>query len=200
MAGKAARDMEYPLESAKEHSVEEYKIEIGEGQLREWLETFRDKPGEVVMVILRPGGKVLLITKDFYPPGAYRMPTGGMHHRETPEEALVREAKEETGFRVNIERNLGTIHWVFRSGDRGIEYYSHVFLISEIADEPIAEDEHERITGFREVDIRELGSIAEELRNLTGRWHDWGVFRAIPHEVVYRELCKSDEATDADRS
>lgn len=180
--------------------MEKYEIEIGEGLLEEWLETFRDKPGEVVMVILRPGGKVLLITKDFYPPGAYRMPTGGMHHRETPEEALVREAKEETGSRVNIERKIGTIHWVFRSGDRTVEYYSHVFLIAETDGEPVSEDADERITGFKEVEICELGGIAEELRNLTGRWHDWGVFRAIPHEVVYRELCQSDEATDADRS
>lgn len=192
--------MEYPLESAKEHSVEEYQIEIGEVQLQEWLETFRDKPGEVVMVILRPGGKVLLITKDFYPPGAYRMPTGGMHHGETPEEALVREAKEETGFRVNIERKLGTIHWVFRSGDSSVEYYSHVFLISEIADEPVAEDENERITGYKEVGVCDLSGVAQELINLTGRWRDWGRYRGMAHDFVYSALCQDADASGSDPS
>jgi 8-oxo-dGTP pyrophosphatase MutT (NUDIX family) len=195
-AGKAARDMEYPLESAKEHSVEEYEIEIVEGQLGEWLETFRGKPGEVVMAILRPGERVLLITKDFYPPGTYRMPTGGIHQGETPEEALVREAKEETGFAANIERKLGAIHWVFRSGDRTLEYYSHVFLISETADEPVAEDENERITGYKEVSICDLREVAQELINLPGRWRDWGRFRGMVHDFVYSALCPGAEKPD----
>jgi 8-oxo-dGTP pyrophosphatase MutT (NUDIX family) len=107
----------------------------------------------------------------------------------SPEEALVREAREETGFSVTIERRLGEIHWVFEHGDRRIEFRSHVFLLAEASDEPVVLDPDERITGFKEVSICELGDIAEQLRNLTGRWHDWGVFRAIPHEMVYDTLC-----------
>ena len=163
-------------------------IEVGDGLIRDWFSKLANKRGEVVMVILRPGGKVLLNTKDFYPPGVYRLPSGGMHPGETPEETLIREAQEETGFRVTIERKLAEVHWTFKIADRVVEFRSHVFLISETTAEPAVEDPNERITGFAEVEICELQDVARRLRDLTGEWRDWGVFRAIPHEIAYRVL------------
>ena len=166
--------------------VLERTISIGDG---DWFAGLMKRPGEVVMVFLRPGAKVLLNTKDFYPEGAYRLPSGGIHKGESPEETLVREAREETGLSAGIERKIAEIHWTFEHGDARGEFTSHIFLIAETREKPVVQDPDERITAFMEVGICELGEIADQLRNLTGRWHDWGVFRAYPHEVAFRELC-----------
>jgi 8-oxo-dGTP pyrophosphatase MutT (NUDIX family) len=171
--------------------MEEYQIEVGEGLIQDWLAKIGEKPGEVVMVFLRPGGRVLLNTKEFYPTGTYRLPTGSMHRDETPEDALVREAQEETGFRVRAQDKLGTIHWVFRHGGDTVEYYSHVFLIPETTDQPVVEDPHERITGYKEVAIRDLRRVGDELMNMPDRWRDWGVFRGLVHVFVHDKLCNS---------
>src|SRR5688572_27653789 len=41
-----------------------------------------DRYGEVCMVIRRPNGRLLTAIKTFYPRGAYRLLTGGIHHGE----------------------------------------------------------------------------------------------------------------------
>ncbi len=169
--------------------MEEYQIEVEGGTLGDWIEKIREKPGEVAMVFLRPGGKVLLNTKDFYPPGTYRLPTGSMHHGETPEEALVREVREETGFRVSDWRKLGAIHWVFKHDSGTAEYYSHVFLIPETTEQPTVQDPDEQITDYREVPVCDLHEVGENLMNMPGRWHDWGVFRGLVHLFVHKKLC-----------
>jgi len=50
----------------------------------------RDRYGEVLMAVRRPSGKLLLAIKTFYPRGAYRLPTGGIHHGESIHDALLR--------------------------------------------------------------------------------------------------------------
>lgn len=80
-----------------------------------------DRCGEVCMVIRRPNGKVLLSTKTFYPPGAYRLPTGGIEPSEGIFAALLREAHEETGLLLAVRRFLTDISYrtkAGRSGDR----------------------------------------------------------------------------------
>src|SRR5262245_8008181 len=59
-----------------------------------------DRFGEVCMVIRRPRGTLLTAIKTFYPPGAYRLLTGGVGHGEPIDAALLREVDEETGLEV----------------------------------------------------------------------------------------------------
>ena len=70
------------------------------------------------MVIRRPNGRILLSIKTFYPRGAYRLPTGGIHPGEGVHDALVREAHEETGLDLTVERFLARIAY-FAGGPRG---------------------------------------------------------------------------------
>src|SRR2546425_1084616 len=69
-----------------------------------------DRVGEVCMVVRRPNGKILLSIKTFYPRGAYRLPTGGIHHGERILDALRRETAEETGLETQLRRFLAAIH------------------------------------------------------------------------------------------
>jgi len=160
-------------------------LEVGEA----FFEDVRSK-GEVVMVIPRPGGKLLLITKPFYPEGVYRLPSGQIEGDESPEDALHREALEETGFEVGIQRRLGTVRFTFRTGARTLDYESHVMLTDTTSGEPSPQDPGEQISAFREVEPCDLQVIAEELAALPGRWSDWGRFRAPAHRLVYQLLCE----------
>lgn len=146
----------------------------------------------VVMVIPRPGGKVLLMTKSMYPSGVYRLPSGKMHEGETPEDALAREGCEETGFDLHCVEMIETITFLFKNKGRTLTWDSYIILTNEQSGEPQVQDLCERITDFREVSPCELNKIADELENLPpGHWRDWGRFRAVEHRVVYNKLCRN---------
>src|SRR6266487_1360095 len=70
-----------------------------------------DRIGEVCMVIRRKNGKLLTAIKTFYPPGAFRLLTGGIAHGESIEAALLREVDEETGLDVIARRFLAVIEY-----------------------------------------------------------------------------------------
>lgn len=146
--------------------------------------------GYVIMVIARPGGKVLLMRKSMYPPGIYRLPSGKIHEGETPEEALVREGYEETGFDLSGSELLDTITFTFRSKEKAMTWQSYVFLAADQLGEPQVKDLDEKISEFREVSPCDLEEIACQLESLPpGHWGDWGRFRAVEHRLVCRRLC-----------
>ena len=156
-----------------------------------------DRIGEVCMVIRRPNGKVLLSIKTFYPRGAYRLPTGGIHHGEGIHDALVREAHEETGLAVEVERFLAHIR--YRAAGRPSEgslFHTFVFLLAERGGVLGAIDTSEQIEDWREVAPSELAGVADVLedlrttgtRDIVGDWRAWGRFRAVVHRVVHGAL------------
>ena len=93
----------------------------------------RDRFGEVCMVIQRRGGGLLLSIKTFYPRGAFRLPTGGIHHGEGVYDALVREAHEETGLVTTVDRFLARIayHPLSRPGAEPV-FHTFAFLLNEV--------------------------------------------------------------------
>lgn len=167
----------------------EIELEVGDEFIGE------RSPGTVqyvVMVIPRPGGRVLLMTKSMYPAGVYRLPSGKMHEGETPEEALVREGYEETGFDLRCVEILEQITFLFKNRGRTLTWESYIMLTNEQVAAPSVQDADERITGFRDVLPCELNEIADQLENLSpGHWRDWGRFRAVEHRVVYNKLCRN---------
>ncbi len=147
----------------------------------------KSRTGEVILALRRPGDRVLLHTKPFYPAGVYRLPSGGIKPGEKIEKAVRREGYEEVGLDVRIERFLGVITYTFRHGDEVIPFTSYVFLVaSDDAGEPHVTDTDERISGYRDVPWSDLPSVADELEALEPDWSDWGRFRAIGHRFVGR--------------
>ena len=143
-----------------------------------------NRRGEVVLVIQRPDGRMLLHTKRFYPKGIYRLPSGGVHPDEPVLSGVMREAEEETGLDVTIERFLGTVEYEFRHEGRRLFFVSYVFLLQADEDWPVVQDAEEQITGFRYVTPSEIRGIAEQLRASPPEWADWGRFRAFSHDLV----------------
>jgi ADP-ribose pyrophosphatase YjhB (NUDIX family) len=143
--------------------------------------------GEVIMVILRPNGNVLLHTKRFYPSGVYRLLSGRVLWKEDVERTLLREVAEETSLDVSVERFLGLVEYRFHSQGKALPFVSYLFQLREVGGQLCCLDEGEAITDFREASIPELSEVAAQLEGLEPRWQDWGHFRAVAHHLV-REL------------
>ncbi len=153
----------------------------------------RDRTGEVLMAVRRPNGKLLVAIKTFYPRGAYRLPTGGIHHGESIHDALLRETKEETGLETTVRRFLATIAYRGRSSPTAAPlFHTFAFLLDELRGTLGALDTDEQIEDWREMAPAELRAQADVLdalattgtRSIGGSWADWGRFRAIAHRAV----------------
>jgi ADP-ribose pyrophosphatase YjhB (NUDIX family) len=140
--------------------------------------------GEVIMVIVRPNGNVLLHTKDFYPSGVYRLLSGRVLWPEDVEHTLHREVREETSLEVSVERFLGLINYAFQWNGQTLPFVSYVFELHEIAGELCCIDTDEGITEFREATVNELSQVGRQLEQMEPRWQDWGSFRAVAHYMV----------------
>ena len=143
-----------------------------------------DTRSEVVMVIQRPDGRVLVNSKSFYPAGIFRLPSGGIHPGESPEDAFTRETLEETGLPSIIESTIAEIIHHCVCGEDSVDITSHIFLGSLSTQMPHPIDISEQISDYKEVDIAELRHIAHQLNHLTGKWQGFGRFRAVAHELV----------------
>ncbi|MBC7263062.1 MAG: NUDIX hydrolase [Chloroflexi bacterium] len=165
---------------------EHHYLDVAAETLAYWKERTREHRGEVVFFLLRKSDKVLLHRKDFYPLGIYRVPSGGIRHGESILSALHREATEETGLLVTVQRFLALVTYDFLcQGDR-LPFVSYLFVVASSEQAVSAQDKGERITEYREVPLADLTAIAEQLESLSGRWRDWGRFRAVAHRVAAR--------------
>jgi len=140
--------------------------------------------GEVVLFIYRTSGNLILHTKDFYPAGTLRVPSGGIKKREALVDAAQREALEETGLQVAVERFLAVIDFAFQHQEHSRHFCSYLFLLRETGGELRMRDVKERISAFVEIPPTELDSVADSLENMPSAWRDWGLFRAFPHRVA----------------
>jgi NAD+ diphosphatase len=162
-----------------------------------------DRIGEVCMVVRRANGRLITAIKTFYPPGAFRLLTGGVGHGEPIEAALLREVAEETGLEVAVRRFLAVIEYRLDAtaddGRRTTDHYhfaTFAFLVDELGGTLAAHDPAEQIGAFREVEVAELPMMAEMLDQIGdrydpkigGSWGDWGRFRAVVHRVVHEAL------------
>jgi ADP-ribose pyrophosphatase YjhB (NUDIX family) len=148
-----------------------------------WRRALAKRRGEVIFVVRRPGG-LILHTKDFYPPGTYRLPSGGVSWGESVLSALHREVREEMGLEIEVERFLGLLEYEFHCQEETIPFVSYVFLVREAGGELAPQDKAEHILSFRQVPVAELSAVADSLRAMEEDWRDWGEFRAIAHDLV----------------
>lgn len=165
------------------------EIVVGPAGVRWWnVEKTRRRDGEVVLFVRRRDGTLLLHTKDFYPGGVLRVPSGGVKPGEPILNALQREVAEETGLEIEIEQFVALVDFTIRLGDVRIEYPSYSFLLREISGELRTADDEEHISGFAQGAFENLDGIATALENLPGEWREWGLFRALPHRLVGQAL------------
>lgn len=89
-----------PVEIAREYEMTAEQL----GVVR--LGTKHGRCHDVTLVIVDDERNIVVTRKPSYPPGAYRTPSGGIEPGESFEAGAKREAKEETGLDIELERYL----------------------------------------------------------------------------------------------
>lgn len=145
----------------------------------------RARRGEVVLLLRRSDGHLLLHTKSFYPEGAFRLLSGGILPGESVLAAAQREIREETGLAPATLRPLGLLSVTFRHG-RHRRFFHSWLVLADGEGDPRPGDAGERISGFRWVPPEAIAEVAGRLRSLPPVWADWGRFRALAHEAALR--------------
>lgn len=165
-----------------------HEIFARSSDFQRWVVKLTRRRGEIVLVVPRGQGRVLLHTKPHYPDQVYRLPTGGIHPGERIVDAARREAHEELGYEGEIAGFVGVVEYVIRAARNQFEYPSYIIELAEFNGIPQPTDMQERISGFRDASPDELRRIARQLKTLPEKWAEWGRFRALPHEVVAQVL------------
>lgn len=166
------------------------ELAVSTETMQNMIDKMATKPrrGEVVMVVPNEQGHIWLHAKAIYPAGVYRLMTGGVELGEAPEQAMLREVEEETGFKTKIDRCLAIITYTLSGNGLTVPFVSYVFLTTPTRGLPWPIDPGEAITEFRAIPVARLTETALKLRSLEGRFADWGIFRAIAHEVVKLQM------------
>jgi ADP-ribose pyrophosphatase YjhB (NUDIX family) len=155
----------------------------GEISEAEWaLATYNpSRTHDVTLFIVGADDRVALIRKPHFAPDVWRPPGGGIKPGEDVVTGAVREAREETGLRVELERYLVETHAVFRNAGRELEWRTHVFL-ARTDDEALAPDDPDEIAAARWGTLDELGGPLRERLLATGRafWR----YRVELHDVA----------------
>jgi 8-oxo-dGTP pyrophosphatase MutT (NUDIX family) len=127
---------------------------------------------DVTFFVRRPDGAVALIRKPSFPPGAFRVPSGGLRPGEALDAGTAREALEETGLPIRLLRYFLRIDATFVAGAVAVPWQSHLVLAASLG-ETIAPRDRDEIAEARWGTLDELCGPMRELFLATGR----GLFR-----------------------
>jgi ADP-ribose pyrophosphatase YjhB (NUDIX family) len=140
---------------------------------------------DVTLFILDPALRIALIRKPHFAPDVWRPPGGGIKQGEDFVEGAAREALEETGLRVVLERYLVASDAVFRNDGRTLPWRTHVFL-ARTSDETIAPNDPAEIAEARWGTLDELEGSLRTTLLATGRafWR----YRVALHDTALEQL------------
>ncbi len=101
--------------------------EIGEAELAFVRATQKHGRAHDLTLFIFNGDRLALIRKPMFRRPIYRAPSGGLNPGESFEEGARREAREETGLEIELERYLLRVHVRFTGGEDSLDWTSHVF-------------------------------------------------------------------------
>jgi ADP-ribose pyrophosphatase YjhB (NUDIX family) len=167
-----------------EPRVVEWSGEISE---REYgVATYDPQRTHDVTLFILNGSRLALIRKPLFPPEIWRPPGGGVKPGEDFVEAVRREALEETGLDVELERYLVEARALFLFGEQAsLDWRTHVFS-ARTDDEEVAPRDTEEIAEARWGTLEELNGPLRDRLLATGRafWR----YRVALHDAASAAL------------
>ncbi|RJP69870.1 MAG: NUDIX hydrolase [Candidatus Abyssobacteria bacterium SURF_17] len=116
-----------------------------------------------VTLFIFDGPDLVVIRKHMHPDGVYRAPSGGLKPGEDFEEGTLREAYEETGAAIALERYILRAYVTFTYANQEVAWTSHVFTAKYLSGRLRPIDTKE-IAEVKRVTLTELqNSIREKL-------------------------------------
>jgi ADP-ribose pyrophosphatase YjhB (NUDIX family) len=149
------------------------------------LATYDPKRMHDVTFFIVTGDRIVLIRKPTFEPGIWRPPGGGVKPGERFETGVEREALEETGLRIRLQRYLvdATARFVYEPFD--VPWRTHIFLATTPDEELVPRDTDE-IEAARWGTLDELAGPLRERLLATGRafWR----YRVALHDAALSAL------------
>lgn len=148
----------------------------------------RGREHDITLLIFNAVGEIAVMNKHGYPEGLYRPPSGGLDPGESFEAGGKREALEETGLEIELERYLLRVEVTFTSPTRTLLWYTHVFTARALTEEIEPQD----IKEIREARWAPM-SIFDEFRERIKTYRNGGIqYRGMLHEEILQALKDSD--------
>jgi 8-oxo-dGTP pyrophosphatase MutT (NUDIX family) len=149
------------------------------------LATYNPNRSHDVTLFIFNGDRLALIRKHGFEPGIWRPPGGGVKPGEDFVAGVQREALEETGLRIELQRYLveATAHFVYEPYD--VPWRTHVFL-ARTDDDGLGPLDTEEIEAARWGTLPELSGPLRERLLATGRafWR----YRVALHDAAAEAL------------
>src|SRR2546421_6839136 len=161
----------------------EWESEISEREHA--LATYNPKRMHDVTLFILNGERLALIRKPQFEPGVWRPPGGGVKAGEDFEAGVRREALEETGLEIELQRYLVAAEARFLYEPHEVPWRTHVFLATTTDDE-IEPRDREEIAAARWGTLAELAGPLRERLLVTGRafWR----YRVALHDAALDQL------------
>jgi ADP-ribose pyrophosphatase YjhB (NUDIX family) len=168
------------LELVQEIGVEERELVLASGRA--------GRSHDVTFFVFNRG-RLALIRKPHFAPGVWRPPGGGVHRGEEFQAGAAREAREELGVRITLERYLVHTSAVFTCAGEEIRWQTHVLSASTDDPELVPLDTIE-IAAARWGTVAELAGPIRERLLATGRglWR----YRVALHDAALAALGPTD--------
>jgi 8-oxo-dGTP pyrophosphatase MutT (NUDIX family) len=119
-------------------------------------ESMKDGRNSDVTLFIFKDNKIIVIAKPWYPQGLYRAPSGGLKPDEDLELCALREAYEETGAKIKLEKYILRIYVTFTFNEDKVNWTSHVFTAKYVYGDFVPIDTKE----IREVSLLSLDELA----------------------------------------
>lgn len=161
----------------------EWEGEISE--LEHSLATYNPRRTHDVTLFIFNGDRLGLIRKHGFEPGIWRPPGGGVKEREDFVAGVRREALEETGLHVELERYLVAVTARFVYEHEDVSWRTHVFL-AMTTDGELEPRDTDEIQAARWGTLSELNGPLRERLLATGRafWR----YRVALHDAAAAEI------------
>lgn len=165
-------------------AVLEWKGEISRREYE--LATYNPaRTHDVTLFILDPRERIALIRKPHFAAGIWRPPGGGVKPGEDFAAGAVREALEETGLEVSLDRYLVDARASFRFGNTILDWRTHV-VSARTTGEVLSPQDEDEIAGARFGTLEELAGPIRARLLATG--HALWRYRVALHDAASEQL------------